>query len=405
MLIRINSDIIFSIYKYTKFDENKNLCPYISKWLKCKELKLTFLGYLMKPTYLNIDKRKKQRIKGRGAHQNPANRFYKIHYDPEVEEKQSGTPKQTEYYKDTSQSIITYNDSPDVSFGASINPYRGCEHGCIYCYARPNHEYFGLSAGLDFETKIFVKGDAPKLLNNELSRKNWKPQVLAMSGVTDPYQPLERKLKLSRKCLEVLLKFRNPVQIITKSELVIRDIDILSDLNRYQAAGVCVSVTSLNHHLAQIMEPRAASPNRRLATIQKLTTSGIPTGILIAPVIPGINDHEIPAILKAASVYGATSASYIIIRLPYAIKDIFDDWLNQHFPERQDRVLNRIRELRAGKLNDSEFHTRMRGNGTISEQISDLFEISRRKYGFGEKGLPLSIKAFRNPYNRQMSLF
>ena len=250
-------------------------------------------------------------IRGRGAAENPSNRFEQIAYerDDEWNEPDDPAPK-TQFFRDTSASIITYNESPDVGFDASINPYRGCEHGCIYCYARPYHEYLGFSAGLDFETKIVVKEDAPELLRRELLSSKWKPQVLAMSGVTDPYQPVERRLQITRKCLEVLVEFRNPVAIITKNLLVTRDIDLLADLAHDNAAAVFLSVTTLDAELARIMEPRTAQPAARLQAIEKLTKAGVPTGVLVAPVIPGLTDHELPAIIKAAAEAGARFAGF-----------------------------------------------------------------------------------------------
>ncbi len=247
-------------------------------------------------------------IHGRGAHDNPANRFELLHYEPDPDAPPDEMPAPvTRFYKDKTRSIIASNDSPDIGFDKSINPYRGCEHGCIYCYARPYHEYLGFSAGLDFETKILVKEDAPQLLRKELSSPKWEPQMVAISGVTDAYQPVERRLQITRRCLEVLAEFRNPVGIITKNHLVTRDADLLAELARHDAAIVYVGVTSLDPDLARMMEPRASAPSGRLAAVRELTAAGVPTGILIAPVIPGLNDHEIPAILAAAKEAGAVS--------------------------------------------------------------------------------------------------
>lgn len=244
------------------------------------------------------------KIKSRGANYNPPNRFEPIEYVRDPEWSEEDPAPTTQFFKDTSRSLITYNDSPDVGFNASINPYRGCEHGCIYCYARPFHEYLGLSAGLDFETKIFVKEDAPALLRRELSSPKWKPQVIAMSGVTDPYQPIERRLRLTRRCLEVLVDFRNPVAIVTKNFLVTRDIDLLQRLAEYQAVCVFISVTTLKADLSRILEPRTSQPDRRLAAVEQLARAGIQTGVLVAPVIPGLTDHEMPAILQACAEAG-----------------------------------------------------------------------------------------------------
>jgi len=252
---------------------------------------------------------------GRGTAENPPNRFEKLVYvrDPESIDPEEPSPK-TQFLRDVSKSLISYNDSPDVGFEASINPYRGCEHGCIYCYARPYHEYLGFSSGLDFETKILVKENAPKLLRDELASKRWQPKVLAISGVTDPYQPIERKLQLTRQCLEVLAEFRNPVIIITKNQLVARDVDLLKELASFDAAAVCVSVTTLDAELARVMEPRTSTPANRLEAIQTLAQAGVPVRVLVAPIIPGLTDHETPGIIKAAAKAGASHAGYVVVR-------------------------------------------------------------------------------------------
>ncbi len=345
-------------------------------------------------------------LRGRGAADNPPNRFERIRYEPDPEEIDRDAPAPpTELLKDASRSIIVYNDSPDVGFKASINPYRGCEHGCIYCYARPTHEYLGFSAGLDFETKILVKEDAPELLRRELASKRWQPQVLAISGVTDPYQPVERRLRLTRRCLEVVSAFRNPVAIVSKSQLVTRDLDLLTELARFEAAAVFLSVTTLDGKLARIMEPRASQPTGRLAAIEALAQAGVPVGVLVAPVIPGLTDHELPAILSAAAQAGARYAGYVPLRLPYAVAGLFEQWLDQHFPERKEKVLGRIRELRGGKLNDGRFGSRMKGQGVLSEVIDDLFRLGCRKAGIGSRGPNLSTASFRRPGGEQRLLF
>jgi DNA repair photolyase len=273
------------------------------------------------------------------------------------------------------------------------------------CYARPTHEYLGMSAGLDFETKILVKEDAPELLREELQSKRWKPTVVAMSGVTDCYQPVERKLRLTRRCLEVLAEFRNPVCIITKNALVARDADVLGTLAQHQAAVVHVSVTSLDRELQRRLEPRTSPPALRLDAVKRLNDAGVPAGVLIAPVIPGLNDHEIPAILEAAARAGAVSAGYVVLRLPYAVKDLFEEWLERHAPDRKNKVLHRIQALRGGRLNDPRFGTRMSGEGIFAEQIAMLFEAGRRKAGLREHGPKLSTDAFRRPDRGQLSLF
>jgi DNA repair photolyase len=344
-------------------------------------------------------------IPTRGAGGNPPNRFERIHLQPDLDWNPEEDPlPRTQFLRDTTSTIIAYNDSPDVGFEASVNPYRGCEHGCIYCYARPFHEYLGFSAGLDFETKIMVKEDAPKLLREELSARKWKPQVIAMSGVTDCYQPVERKLKLTRGCLAVLAEFRNPVAIITKNALVTRDVDLLSELARFQAVGVYVSLTTLDSELRKVMEPRTSPPAARLAAIEALSKAGIPVGVLVAPVIPGLTDHEIPALLEAAANAGARCASHVLLRLPHAVAPLFEQWLAAHFPDKKEKVLNRIRAMRGGKLYESAFGKRMRGEGIFADQVDSLFEVACRKHGLGESLPRLSTTAFRRPLNGQGEL-
>src|SRR5262245_42876238 len=301
-----------------------------------------------------------EKIRGRGAASNPANRFDKTSYQRSEWDEPGDPSVDTVFLKDETRSIIAYNDSPDVGFNASINPYRGCEHGCIYCFARPNHEYLGFSAGLDFETKILVKEDAPELLRKELASPNWEPQVIAISGVTDAYQPIERRLQLTRRCLEVLAEFRNPVVIITKNELVTRDIDLLSELASHNAVIVFVSVTSLRNELARDLEPRASQPQRRLAAIEALSTAGIHVGVLVAPLMPGLTDHEMPSILKACRAAGARFAGYVPLRLPFGLAPLFEEWLKLHAPLQKEKILGRVREIRGGRLNDPNFKSRMR---------------------------------------------
>ncbi len=342
-------------------------------------------------------------IRGRGAKSNPPNRFEKLHLerDEDWNPDEDPSPK-TQFLHDQSQSIISYNTSPDISFNASLNAYRGCEHGCSYCYARNTHEYLGFSAGLDFETKIMVKENAPELLRRELSSPKWQPQVLAMSGVTDCYQPIERRLQITRRCLEVLVEFRNPVGIITKNYLVTRDIDLLSELAKHQAVAVNLSVNSLDSDLARKLEPRAASPRQRLAAVEVLAKAGVPVGIIVAPIIPGLNDHEIPAVLAAAKAAGAQWAWKEIIRLPLTVAPVFQQWLENTFPEKKDKIMGRIRAVRNGKLNDPRFGSRMRGEGIFAEQISKMFHIARRKVGIPDDGPELSTAAFRRPGGSQM---
>jgi DNA repair photolyase len=346
-----------------------------------------------------------EKKQGRGAATNPANRFETTWYEvSEWKDPEDSAPR-TAFLRDTTRTVINYNDSPDVGFSASINPYRGCEHGCVYCFARPNHEYLGFSSGLDFETKILVKEKAPELLRRELSSPQWEPQVIAISGVTDAYQPIERRLKLTRRCLEVLAEFRNPVVIITKNELVTRDIDVLRELAGVNGAMVFVSVTSLDGELARELEPRAPQPSRRLATIETLSNAAIPTGALVAPVIPGLTDHEMPAIVAAVAKAGAIAAGYVPLRLPYGVAPLFEEWLTLHRPLQKDKILNRVREIRRGRLNDPNFGTRMQGRGAYAEHLSDLFEISCRKAGLNTKRPNLSTDAFRRPGPHQGNLF
>ena len=359
-------------------------------------------------------------IRGRGVSWSPANRFEKLHVDvndvdavdvdpgDHPPSQSYGVPgerprRATQYFRDGSKTIISRNNSPDVGFETSVNPYRGCEHGCIYCYARPTHEYLGFSAGLDFESKIMVKMDAPELLKVELESPRWKPQVLVMSGVTDPYQPIERKLRITRGCLDVLARFRNPVAIITKNRLVSRDIDFLRELATYNAAAVNISVTSLDAKLQRVLEPRTSPPSARIETIQQLRSAGIPTGVMVAPIIPGLTDHEVPKILKACAKAGAQFAGYTIIRLPWAVAPLFEHWLEEQFPDRKEKILGRIRDLRRnGRLNNSQWRTRMTGEGIFAEQIASLFKIGCRRAGIGERP-KLSTAAFR-PTREQLSL-
>jgi len=359
-------------------------------------------------------------MRGRGASWSPANRFEELHVDmrdidvvqvDQDDEQPSHSygppgerpPVQTRFYRDFTKTIITRNDSPDVGFDVSINPYRGCEHGCIYCYARPTHEYLGFSAGLDFESRIMVKTDAPELLSSELSSPRWKPQVIVMSGVTDPYQPVERHLQITRRCLEVLARFRNPVAIITKNRLVARDIDLLAELASVNGAAVNISVTSLDADLQRVLEPRTSPPQARLEAISQLRAAGIPVGVMTAPIIPGLNDHEVPAILAASADAGAQFAGYTIVRLPWAVAPLFEHWLEEHFPDRKAKVLGRIKHLRGNeKLNNSEWATRMRGQGIFAEQIASLFEVGCRRAGIGARPR-LSTAAFRRIHG-QMEL-
>jgi DNA repair photolyase len=345
-------------------------------------------------------------IRGRGAAGNPANRFELIRYEPEPGPPDPEAPApQTLFLRDRSRSIIAHNDSPDIGFEVSINPYRGCENGCAYCYARPTHEYLGFSAGLDFETRIVVKEDAPVLLRRELSAPRWRPRVVAVSGVTDPYQPVERRLGLTRRCLEVFAEFRNPVAVVTKNHLITRDRDLLAELAGHQAAAAFLSVTTLDADLAGKLEPRATRPAGRLEAIGALAEAGVPVGVLVAPVMPGLTDHELPAILEAAARAGARHAGYVLLRLPHGVANLFDEWLQRHYPARRDKVLGRLRSMRGGGLNDAHFGSRMTGQGELAGQIKALFALGCRKAGISGRFPVLSAAAFRRPGGTQRLLF
>lgn len=343
-------------------------------------------------------------LRGRGAGGDLPNRFERLHVelDP-AEAREAPHARETVYLKDHSRSVLTRNRSPDVGFDWSLNPYRGCSHGCVYCYARPTHEYLGFSPGLDFESRIVVKADAPELLKEGLSRPSWRPVPLVMSGVTDPYQPGERTLKITRRCLEVLTHHRHPVALITKSRLVERDADLLANLAAHDAAHVTVSVTTLDRSIQRAMEPRAAPPEHRLAAIRTLSKAGIPVAVNVAPVIPGLTEHEIPAILEAAADAGATAAGYVVLRLPGAVEPLFMAWLQEHCPDRVGKVQSRLRSLRGGAFYDPTFGTRMSGEGPFAEQIRALMKVGRAQAGLGRRLLELSGEAFVRPRRRRGS--
>jgi len=343
------------------------------------------------------------RKQGRGAAFNPPNRFEPLHVEPLPEEEQGEVP--TQYFYDSSRSILAANDSPDLPFKYSINPYRGCEHGCIYCYARATHEYLGFSAGTDFESKILIKTDAPQLLEKAFRRKSWQPQTVIFSGNTDCYQPIERRLELTRSCLQVFLKYRNPVSLITKSFLVTRDLDIFEQLAALDLVEVCMSITTLDPELARVMEPRASTPSRRLEALRVLSDKGIPTSVNAAPVIPGLTDEEIPAILRESALRGAVTASYILVRLPLAVESLFVDWLQRELPLRAPKILNRLREVRGGRLSDSRYGTRICGEGEMAESIRGLFELSCRKYRLNQRQIHLSTSHFLRNGPKQLDIF
>jgi DNA repair photolyase len=344
--------------------------------------------------------------RGRGAAANPPNRFELICHerDPDAPAEDGPGPV-TQFFRDATRSLIVTNDSPDVGFDTSVNPYRGCEHGCVYCYARPTHEYLGFSAGLDFETKILVKEDAPELLRRELTSPRWVPRPVAVCGVTDAYQPVERRLRLTRRCLEVFAEFRNPVTVVTKNHLVTRDADLLGELARFDAAAVYLSVTTLDADLARNLEPRATAPAGRLAAVEELARAGVPVGVFVAPVIPGLTDHELPAILQAVAEAGARHAGFVLLRLPHGVAGLFDDWLRRHYADRREKVLGRLREMRGGALNDPRFGWRMRGWGPLAEQVRALFALGCRRAGLARDFPALSAASFRRPGVTQRLLF
>ncbi len=349
------------------------------------------------------------KIKGRGSVQNQSGRFesQKVIEDysdfGHLDEQDLPTVK-TQFITDSSKSIITQNNSPDICFEYSINAYRGCEHGCAYCYARPTHEYLGYSAGLDFETKILVKKDAPALLRQELMKKSWQGDPIVMSGVTDCYQPAERQFKLTRGLLEVLNDFKNPVSLITKNHLILRDTDLLSEMAKEERVEVCISITSLDPQLAIKLEPRTSAPLARLKSVEALTKAGVPVSVNMAPIIPGLTDHEIPSLLKAVAEAGALSASYTPVRLPYSVKNHFENWLEKHFPEKKGKVLRAIGDIRDGSLNDAQFGSRMRGTGKRADHIENAFMIFRKKFNLERKAPQLNSSLFQRPGD-QISLF
>lgn len=342
--------------------------------------------------------------KGRAASINPPNRFETLRavedweqLDPHDLSVHDAPHVATEFLPDRAQTLIHENDSPDIPFRYSINAYRGCEHGCAYCYARPSHETLGMNAGLDFEAKILVKHDAAKLLRKELNHPRWQADWIAMSGVTDCYQPAERQFKLTRQLLEVMLEARQPFEIITKNALVARDLDLLTPLAKLNLVRVNISITSLDAELLRTLEPRTSTPQARLRTIRELTAAGVPARVMASPMIPGLNDHELGSILSAAKEAGAVGASFILLRLPYAVAPIFLDWLAVHRPLAKEKVEGLIRDTRAGKINDPNFKSRMRGTGNYAEQIKRTFQVFTKKLGLDQPLPPLERSLFRPP--------
>jgi DNA repair photolyase len=349
-------------------------------------------------------------VKGRGATLNPDGRFESLTrdaFDDGWETLAESDPKfATTVQAETARSIISRNDSPDVPFTQSINPYRGCEHGCVYCYARPTHSYLGLSPGLDFETKLFAKVNAAQLLRAELSKPGYRCELIALGANTDPYQPIERNWRITRQVLEVLAEFQHPLGIVTKSAMVERDIDLLAPMARDNLAHVFISITTLDHEIARYLEPRTAAPRRRIEAIRALTQAGVPTGVLVAPVIPFLTDAQMESVLEAAFEAGARQAGYVLLRLPFEVKDLFKDWLKQHFALKAEHVMSLVKQSREGKENDPNFGSRMRGTGLFAEMIEKRFRVTCARLGFNGRKVALDTGKFKPPAaGGQMSLF
>lgn len=350
------------------------------------------------------------RRRGRGANSNASGRFEPLSrssFDDGWESLATLDVFRTQVTEETTKTIITRNQSPDISFDRSINPYRGCEHGCIYCYARPSHCYLGLSAGIDFETQLFSKPNAAELLERELAARNYLPKSIALGANTDPYQPVERRLKITRSILEVLSKTQHPVGIVTKSQLVLRDIDILAPMAAKGLARVAVSITTLDHKLARLMEPRATTPMRRLNAVHELNAAGIPTSVMVAPILPALTDHELEAILEAAHEHGAHQAGYVLLRLPLEIRDLFQEWLHEHFPDRAARVIKLMRDMRGGKDYDARWGIRQRGTGPYADQIAVRFKLALKRLGMNRRTDRLRTDLFIPPTikGQQLPLF
>jgi DNA repair photolyase len=352
-----------------------------------------------------------------GSQIDPPNRFERVRSERDFEQLEWDAEylhglenRRVEYIADRSRTIVAENRSPDIPFNYSVNPYRGCAHGCSYCYARPTHEYLGLNAGLDFETKIVVKHDAAELFREFLSKDSWRPEMVSFSGVTDCYQPAEREFRLTRSCLEVAREFRQPIGIVTKNALVLRDLDILREMAPLRLIHVYVSVTTLDAELARGMEPRTSTPAARLRAVRELSAAGVPVGVMVAPVIPGLNDAEIPAILEAAASAGAGTASYVLLRLPLTVEPVFLEWLGRVQPSKRARIESLLRQMRGGKLNASGFGSRMVGSGETAAQIKQLFRVFARKHGLDGSLPAFDTTHFRRPQpeepkSRQLRLF
>jgi DNA repair photolyase len=352
----------------------------------------------------------RERRRGRGTLSNASGRFEpraRVAFDDGWQALDDLPPFKTSVIVDSTRKIITHNESPDISFDRSINPYRGCEHGCVYCFARPTHAYLGLSPGLDFESKLFMKPNAPELLERELSAPNYVPKVIAIGTNTDPYQPIERQYKIMRGILEVLDRAGHPVGIVTKSALVLRDLDILARMAQRDLVKVAISVTTLDPKLARVMEPRAATPPRRLEALRQLVKAGIPTSVMVAPVIPAINDAEIERILEAVAALGVRNAGYVLLRLPLEIRDLFSEWLKENFPDRHNHVFKLVRDTRGGKDYDSTWGKRMTGSGPVAWMIGRRFEVACERLGFNTAKRKVTTKHFRppRPAAEQLALF
>jgi DNA repair photolyase len=346
--------------------------------------------------------------KGRGASGNPANRFLRARLDdtePDGIDEPLELPAETQYFYEHPNKILNKVESPDIPLPWSLNPYQGCEHGCIYCYARNTHTFWGFSAGMDFEQKIIIKEHAPELLEKAFRHPKWKPAPVMFSGNTDCYQPVERKLELTRRCLEVFLKFGNPVGLITKNALILRDLDLLKELAAKGLANVMITITTQDEDLRRAMEPRTSTAAKRLETVRQLREAGVPAGVMLGPIIPGLNSHEFPALMEAAAAHGALTAGYTFVRLNGDLQGIFETWLRQAYPDRADKVLNQIREAHGGSLEDHRYGVRMRGEGAIADSISGMFKLLRAKHFAGRQMPPYNLEAFRVPPEGQLSLF
>ncbi len=371
----------------------------------------SFFGAILDRMQQGFDNRARR---GRGAVTNRTGRFERYAGEPADDgwgtleaEAAEASPLRTEVLADTSRSIIARNESPDVPFDRSVNPYRGCEHGCVYCFARPSHAYLGYSPGLDFETKLFAKHEAAALLRRELSKTGYRPTTLALGANTDPYQPIERRLRITRGVIEVLAEARHPVGIITKSDLILRDLDLLAPLAAEGLLRVCLSVTTLDRGRARALEPRAPTPAKRLAAIRRLRAAGVPVAVLSAPMIPALNDHELEAILEAGAEAGAEAASYVLLRLPQEIGPLFEEWLETHAPDRRKRVLDHVRAARGGRLYDSSWGKRMKGEGPYAYLLKRRFELACKRLGLNRRDWELDNSRFRPPRrdSDQLALF